>query len=98
MSFKNRVLTKDLDQILIDCFIQTNNDVGNDAERLIERLDETVIQREKLPVQNVGDSNEIEDSPHYKDLEECGNKTLNSLEVDKTLQRRIEGLKMMLGK
>lgn len=98
MSLKKRVFTKDLDQLLIDRFIQTNNNGSNDAERLMERLDKTVIQREKLPVQNVGNCNESEDSQPYKDFQECGNKILNSIEVDKEPQRRIEGLRILLGK
>lgn len=48
-------MTEEIKQLLIDCenFIQPYDDGGNEAERLMIRLDEALKQREKLPIHDV---------------------------------------------
>ena len=48
-------MNEEIKQLLIDCanFIQPYDDGGNEAERLMERLDKALGQGQSLPIQNV---------------------------------------------
>lgn len=48
-------MTEEIKQLLIDCanFIQPYDDGGNEAERLMIRLDKALEQGQKLPIHSV---------------------------------------------
>jgi hypothetical protein len=66
-------MTEEIKQLLIDCanFIQPYDDGGNEAERLMIRLDEALKQGETLPIDSVSESVQLDADDIIAFLNDC---------------------------